>query len=395
LPALSQVALVTAGFVVLNTMLLNVTERRKQLAILGAIGATQVQVRRLLLRESLFLGAAGSIVGAGFGLLLAIGMAYALEGFLGVSLPRPGPSIWLLGAALLAGPLLTFGATFTAARRAARQSPLRGLLDPTGGPEEAGTVRSQLVGVALLAASAVLVAGLCHGWWPGSTLMAPAVAGLLTGSALCLPSVVIPILRGTQSILRRLLGVNGRLALCQLQRRPARTALTSGVLFIAVASAVGFGHWLLNTLGDLKKWYGNAIVADFFVRGSAPDTSFLMTSPVPEKLEIELAALSGVERVDKTIFLPADVEGRSVLVLAQTFAPDRPLTLDLREGNPADVREGLARGDAVIATKLAQQMGKRGSRESSRNMSPAATFCISTGTPLVNCFRFRACTSFF
>jgi putative ABC transport system permease protein len=359
LTALSLVALVTAGFVVLNTMLLNVTERRKQLAILRALGATQRQVRRLLLREALLLGSAGSVVGVGLGLVLAIGLALALESFIGVSLPHPSPAFWLLGAALVAGPLLTFVATFSAASRAARQPPLRDLLDPSGASEEAGTIRGRLAGLALAAASALAAIGLCRGWWSESAVMGPAVAGILAGSALCLPMIVLPMLRGLQFGLKKLLGIHGRLALFQLQRRPARTALTSGVLFIAIASAVGFGHWLLNTLGDLKKWYGNAIVADYLLRGSAPDSSFLMTSPISEKLEGELSALNGVERVDKVVFLPIIVEGQSVLMLARTFAPDRLLTLDLREGDPFKVRQGLMRGDVVIATKLARQLGKR------------------------------------
>jgi len=362
LTALSLVALVAAGFVVLNTVRLNLTERRKQLAILRTLGATTAQLRRLLLREALLLGMAGSMLGTGVGLLLALGLTRAMQGFLSISLPHPEVSLWLTALALLAGPGLTFLATVTATRQAVRQKPIHDLVNPAGASSEASAGRGQVVGLLLVAVSALLEIGLCRGWLSpsaGPLLQAPAVALLLAGWALCLPLLVAPVLRLLERCPKKMLGIVGRLALGQLLRRPARTALTSGILFIAVASAVGFGHFLLNTLRDLQKWYGNAIVADFLVRGSVPDSSFLLTAPVPEKFEYELAAIAGVERIDKVSFINAEVSGRPALVLARTFAEDRPLTLDLREGEPDQIRRGLMRGEVVVASGLAQRLSTR------------------------------------
>src|SRR5262249_62021962 len=70
LSSLSVVSLVAGGFVILNAFLMNLGERRRQLAVLRALGATRGQVTRLLLREALLLGAAGTLLGlaAGSGL---------------------------------------------------------------------------------------------------------------------------------------------------------------------------------------------------------------------------------------------------------------------------------------------------------------------------------------
>ncbi|TMQ33052.1 MAG: FtsX-like permease family protein [Planctomycetota bacterium] len=59
LGSLSVVSLVAGAFVILNAFLMNLGERRRQFAILRALGATRRQVTRLLLREAaFFVGAA-------------------------------------------------------------------------------------------------------------------------------------------------------------------------------------------------------------------------------------------------------------------------------------------------------------------------------------------------
>ena len=57
---------------IFNTFLMNVGERRRQLAILRAIGTTRGQIVRMLLLESLVMGVAGTIVGSLLGLAALI-----------------------------------------------------------------------------------------------------------------------------------------------------------------------------------------------------------------------------------------------------------------------------------------------------------------------------------
>ena len=68
---LGWLAVAASIFVVLNTFLLNLGERRRELALLRALGATRGQVVRLLLTETLALALAGSLAGcaAGVGLV--------------------------------------------------------------------------------------------------------------------------------------------------------------------------------------------------------------------------------------------------------------------------------------------------------------------------------------
>jgi putative ABC transport system permease protein len=166
------------------------------------------------------------------------------------------------------------------------------------------------------------------------------------------------LLDGLGRMLAPISGVEGEVARRQLSRYPARTALTAGVLFVAVVTALAFGQSLLNTLRDLRRWCHRAIPADFLVRASRPDTAFLLATALEDSLGDELARLDGVAAVDRISFLPARVQGRPVLVLARTFDPQRPLPLDLRGGGaPENVRRRLAEGGAVLDVGLARSLG--------------------------------------
>ena len=72
---LATVLAVALGIcIILNTFLMNVSERRRQLAILRAVGATRRQIVRMLLLEGLVLGVLGTVLGC----LLGIGGGYLL-----------------------------------------------------------------------------------------------------------------------------------------------------------------------------------------------------------------------------------------------------------------------------------------------------------------------------
>ena len=80
-------SLLLAAFIILNTSLMNVGERRRQLAIMRAIGATRRQVSHLIHLESLAMGAVGTILGILVGLTGAQLLTNALTSILQISLP--------------------------------------------------------------------------------------------------------------------------------------------------------------------------------------------------------------------------------------------------------------------------------------------------------------------
>jgi putative ABC transport system permease protein len=353
LAALSGVALVAAAFVVFNTFLMSLGAREREIALLRSLGATVRQVRRLLLGQAVLLGAFGALLGCGIGLLLARVLLRVLGAFLGVALQPEPPQFgtWLLALALGIGAALA--AIALPARRTAGR-PVLELLQQTRTCREERLPRATLLGGLLL----LLAAGgsfAISGAVP--VLLPTAVAALLGGCALCTAPLVPHLLALCGLLPRWLVGVEAELALRQLRRRPVRTALTAGVLVVVVSMALGFGNFLADALGALRQWCVRTIPADFLVQSSVPDTAFLLATALPEALADEIGAFPGVSHVARISFLPAQVDGAAVLVLARTFDRAEALPLDLRDGRPAAVRDGLLQGEAVVGTGLAHTLG--------------------------------------
>jgi putative ABC transport system permease protein len=294
---LSWVGLAIAALVVLNTFLLGVSQRRRQLAVLRTLGVTRARTAWLLLREFLVLGVAGSAVGCVLGVGLAVLLLAAVRRFLGIDLPVLRLTAAPFGLAALLGlgtPLL---AAALPAWRAASRSPLSELR-------------------------------------PGT----PAAPARLASS------------------LR--LGVAGALAVGELLRHPGRSALAASLLSVALAAAVCFSQTTAGLRDDLRVWCRQTIVSDFLIYGSVPDTGFLLTTALPEQVGTALDGVEEVESVERIAFLPARGEGHSVLVLARTIPPKSSVPLDLREGDAESVRRGLRRGGVVLGAGLAARLGR-------------------------------------
>src|SRR5205814_1674936 len=79
----SLFALFIGMFIIYNAFAIAVTERRSEIGILRALGATRGQIRRLFLLESAVTGLFGSLGGLAFGLLIARAIAASIGDLIG------------------------------------------------------------------------------------------------------------------------------------------------------------------------------------------------------------------------------------------------------------------------------------------------------------------------
>ncbi|MFW7380321.1 MAG: FtsX-like permease family protein [Oligoflexus sp.] len=81
------VAMVTvvAGFNILTTIFVSVSQKQKDISILKALGATNRQIVRIFVGQSIYIGIIGSAVGAG----LAVLISFLLEKYQFIDLPDP------------------------------------------------------------------------------------------------------------------------------------------------------------------------------------------------------------------------------------------------------------------------------------------------------------------
>src|ERR1035438_7257602 len=123
----SAFALLIGMFLIYNSFAIAVTQRRYEIGVLRALGATQRQIRVLFLTESAVEGLAGSAAGVALGILFAHSMMLylgnALEFFYGLPASAnqtPDTDFWLLGGAAAMGVATSMFAAWLPAREAAR-----------------------------------------------------------------------------------------------------------------------------------------------------------------------------------------------------------------------------------------------------------------------------------
>jgi len=115
---IGAISLVVAGILVMNVMLIAVSQRTTEIGLLRAIGATRRGIVTLFLTEAAFLAMLGGLIGLGLGVLSNFGLQRLFPDF-----PISAPP-WALVAAMLVavGTGLVFG--FLPARKASRLDPV-------------------------------------------------------------------------------------------------------------------------------------------------------------------------------------------------------------------------------------------------------------------------------
>lgn len=123
--ALLLLAVIVAVLGIVNTLVLSVLERTRELGLMRAVGATRRQIRGIVRRESVLMAMLGASTGVGLGTLSGIALSRALadDGITSVAVPITQLLIYLLVAAAV-GVVAAIGP----ARRASNVDVLRAIV---------------------------------------------------------------------------------------------------------------------------------------------------------------------------------------------------------------------------------------------------------------------------
>lgn len=118
---IAAISLAVAGILVMNVMLVSVTQRTAEIGLLKALGATSASVRQLFMVEAILLSLTGGLLGTGLGYMGAAVLRHIYPTF------PAYPPLWAVAAGL--GTALTSGLIFGVmpARRAAQLDPIQAL----------------------------------------------------------------------------------------------------------------------------------------------------------------------------------------------------------------------------------------------------------------------------
>jgi putative ABC transport system permease protein len=293
----SLFALFIGMFIIYNSFAIAVTQRRSEIGILRALGATRAQIRWLFLGESAVTGLIGSLGGLVFGTLIARGIAASIGTLIsdvyGVAqrADEVAASPVLLLTALGIGIATSIVAAVIPARNAARVDPVQALQKGKFQILSAGEYRLRAVLAVIGAVGAVvcLVMG-------GSRVIFYTGYGMAIASALMLsPLLAVALARAMRPLLKWLRPVEGALAADSLLQAPRRTSASVAALMLSLALVVAFAGMARASYSSIIDWMNTALNPDLFV--SPSQNIVVRTIRFPAAMEGELAAVPGVERV--------------------------------------------------------------------------------------------------
>jgi putative ABC transport system permease protein len=338
------VSLLVGSFVIWNTFNVLVAQRRREVALLRAVGATRRQVLGGIVIEALVIG----LVSAGVGLLAGVGLAVGIRELLaaiGIEVPTTSAAVEprTIVAAVMVGVVVTVVAAVAPAWGATRVAPVEALREATPVSGSIGRVR-RTVGVLLLGGGlAGLLACAVVGNQPLLTGLATLVAfaGLVTAG----PVLAVGIARLADRGRR---GGGWRMAARNIARAPRRSAATALALTIGLTVVCAVAVTAAST---------KASVADMVADGNRSD---IILKPASQGAGMSPAAADLVrdrDEVDAVVqmrYSGAKVDGNASFVAGmQTEDLGEVVDLGVASGSMDD----FGKGSMLLGVKQAEALG--------------------------------------
>lgn len=262
----AAVSLFVGSFIIYNTFTIIVAQRLRELALLRALGASRKQVTRSVLAEGLLVGFFASLVGVGFGVLVAIGLK-AIFAAVGADLPSTSMVIKprTVIVPVLVGVVITTLSSWGPARKASKAPPVAAIRGAEGIPEGRSLRRRMVSGGLVLAIGLLALAGGLFGGG-GIGLIGIGALFFYGGVAMLSPLVAGPMARLIGAPGARL-GTPGHLGQLNAMRNPRRTASTAAALMIGL----GLVSFVTILAASLKTSFAatldRSVKADYIVQG--------------------------------------------------------------------------------------------------------------------------------
>jgi putative ABC transport system permease protein len=308
-------ALFMGGFIIFNTFRTVVAERRRDIGLLRALGATRRTVVGLILTEGVLQG----LIGSGLGLLLGYWMAAGvlklaqgpLSQFINLSLGMPVVSPALVLVSILLGLGVTVLAGLVPAWNASHITPLEALR-----PSQAEADFRRRLGPGFIAGVVILVLTVAAILSGKAALILPAGILFLVGLVLVAPALVHP-LAGLFGRLAEIATVRqgiGGLAQSNLTRQPSRVAVTASASMLSLAVIVAAGGLISSMLGVVFDMLEDSLGNDYLF---IPPSVGLWNDNVganPSFAE-DLRHVQGVQLVSTLRYATSSANGQAVSLL--------------------------------------------------------------------------------
>ena len=346
---LGVLGLLMGGFIIFNTFRTIVAERRHDIGMLRAVGASRRTITRIILFEGMIQGVIGTAIGIVLGYAFAWATLKGISGitrqFLSVQIESPEVTPGLVIMAVVLGIGITLLAGWLPARAASRVTPLEALR-----PDVSDFLIKRMAG---------------RSFWAGVIMIVLAVLALLSGNAGLLglgtlflviglitvgPALVTPIARLFGNLTSVVFARAGtaHLAESNLSRQPSRAAITASTTMISLAIVVMAASVLSSIFINFSTMLEKSLGSDYLL--IPPTISFWGsdTGAAPD-LADQLRAVNGVDVVSTMRFANSQIDDVAVGVLGiESTAYLKTSGLTFSEGDAASAFPQMENGRAII-----------------------------------------------
>jgi putative ABC transport system permease protein len=353
--AFGGIAVLVGAFIIFNAFSMTVAQRRREFAMLRALGASRAQVLWSITGEALVMGVLASVIGlfAGLGVAAGVNQVFQAAGF---DIPRSGLVLQprTIVIALAVGIVVTVLSAVIPATRATRVPPMAALQEGAVLPPSRFARFMPALAVVVAILGGLLIAGGMYG--PGGTVIR--LGTIAFGAVLVFVAVAIasryfvgPLAAGLGWPLQKLAPVSGRLARDNSRRNPSRTALTAAALMIGLAVVVFVAVLAQGLKSSFIDSYDRVVRADYVVASKN-----FMT--IPNDTAAKVQAVQGVATAVSLDAQQVQAENGSLPVVwgIDPSAIERVWSFDWIEGGD-EVLAQLGTDGAIVEEQTAASLG--------------------------------------
>ena len=322
---ISFMALFVGMYLIYNAVSISVVQRRKEIGVLRALGATRGQVIRLFLGETLLISLVASLLGTCLGYFFAkLSISIVAQTVSDMYARTSAAELQFSWLHFLKDICIGIGASVAAAalpaRASARIAPVSAIRSLPFSTDDVSLGRAMKIA----SISLVTLSGLLLLAYKSADQSSPIKSAATTSSAMLLlllgVSLFTPVFlrwfiaRFHGNVASRL-GASGRLAGLNLEKNMSRNAVAVAAVFFSIALSVSSSSMIYSAQRGLMDYIDSVERSDILVTSGHPLASAGASNiPMPGDMKHDLEQIPGVRSADPFRKLFINIAGKRVLL---------------------------------------------------------------------------------